>query len=54
VKEVLIPWITAKLKLFWLERQSHRAESDIPKYEREYELNQFEGLVDEYGEMGTL
>jgi hypothetical protein len=50
-QEVLIPFVMAKLKLYWLERQSHRAETDIPKYEREYELNQFEGLIDEYAEM---
>jgi len=50
-QEVLIPWLVAKAKLLWLERTVKKEESDIPKYEREFELNQFEGLVDEYGEM---
>eukprot|EP00026_Physarum_polycephalum_P003265 Phypoly_transcript_03275.p1 GENE.Phypoly_transcript_03275~~Phypoly_transcript_03275.p1 ORF type:complete len:739 (+),score=105.38 Phypoly_transcript_03275:250-2466(+) len=50
-QEVLIPFILAKAKLYWLERQSQRSESDIPKYEREYQLNQFEGTIDEYAEM---
>ena len=49
---MLIPLVTAKLKLYWLKRTSQRVESDIPKYEREYQLNQFEGTIDEYAEMG--
>jgi len=50
-QEVLIPYVLSKAKLYFLERKSNRKEEDIPKYEREYELNQFEGMVDEYGEM---
>jgi len=50
-QEVLIPFILNKVKLYFLERNTHKKEEDIPKYEREYELSQFEGMVDEYGEM---
>jgi len=48
---VLIPLLIAKGKLYWLQHSSKRVESDIPKYEREYQLNQFEGMIDEYAEM---
>jgi len=49
--EVLLPWLTAKLKTWWFARSSHSSTADLPKYEREYELSPYEGTVDEYCEM---
>jgi hypothetical protein len=51
LQEVL-KFLLAKAKLFLLKRQSQRCEIHIPKYEREYQLNQFEGTIDDYAEMG--
>jgi len=50
-QEVLIPYAMAKGKLYWQGRKTKLEESEIPKYERDYQLNAFEGMVDEYGEM---
>eukprot|EP01111_Echinosteliopsis_oligospora_P009071 TRINITY_DN2593_c0_g1_i1.p1 TRINITY_DN2593_c0_g1~~TRINITY_DN2593_c0_g1_i1.p1 ORF type:complete len:778 (-),score=195.83 TRINITY_DN2593_c0_g1_i1:55-2388(-) len=50
-QEVLLPFLLAKVKLWWYERKAHVTDDDIPQYEREYELNEWEGTLDEYGEM---
>jgi len=50
-QEVLIPFVLAKAKMWWYIYKTKSIEKDLPKYEREYQLNQHEGTIDEYSEM---
>jgi len=50
-QEVLIPYITTLVKRAYFNYSTHKTLEDLPKYEKEYSLNPWEGLVDEYGEM---
>jgi len=50
-QEILIPFVLAKAKMWWYAYKTKTMEKDLPKYEREYQLNQHEGTIDEYSEM---
>jgi hypothetical protein len=51
LQEVVIPFALSKAKMWWYVRQNRVIEKDLPKHEREYQLNQHEGTFDEYSEM---
>jgi len=50
-QEVLIPFLIAKGKMYYYQYVTKIDEANLPKYEREAQLNQHEGTFDEYSEM---
>jgi len=50
-QEVLIPYFTTKAKRLYFNYVTHSNLEELPKYEKEYSLNDYEGTLDEYGEM---
>jgi len=50
-QEVLIPYFTTKFKKMYADRVKKTNVDALPKYEKEYYLNAWDGTVDEYCEM---
>jgi len=51
-QEVLLPWLMSTGKTWWYRRNTNsQSDKDLPKYEREYQYNSYEGTFDEYSEM---
>jgi len=50
-QEVLLPWLTQKLKLMWLSHNIKMNAQKIPKHEKQNQLSSFEGTIDDYSEM---